>query len=71
MFQFSIPRKLQIIVCMVFCGFQVLGNCNIDLGRVDGFVLFNRIKTTPSQPAITRSKLTIKTLEQGVKYVQS
>ena len=24
-----------------------------------------------SQPAITRSKLTVKTLEQGVKYVQS
>ena len=25
----------------------------------------------PSQPAITCSKLTIETLEQGVKYVQS
>ena len=27
--------------------------------------------TTISQPAITCSKLTIETLEQGVKYVQS
>ena len=27
--------------------------------------------TTPSQPAIACSKLTIETLEQGVKYVQS
>ena len=26
---------------------------------------------TPSQPAFTCSKLTIETLEQGVKYVQS
>ena len=26
---------------------------------------------TPSQPTITRSKLTIAILEQGVKYVQS
>ena len=25
----------------------------------------------PTQPAIIRSKLTIETLEQGVKYVQS
>ena len=28
-------------------------------------------KQTLSQPAITCSKLTIETLEQGVKYVQS
>ena len=31
-------------------------------------VLFNMLST---QPAITCSKLTIETLEQGVKYVQS
>ena len=29
------------------------------------------IKTDTTQPAITCSKLTIETLEQGVKYVQS
>ena len=32
--------------------------------------LVTKIKK-PSQPAITCSKLTIETLEQGVKYVQS
>ena len=30
-----------------------------------------RYWTGPSQPAITCSKLTIETLERGVKYVQS
>ena len=30
-----------------------------------------KILLTQSQPAITCSKLTIETLEQGVKYVQS
>ena len=29
------------------------------------------VKVNPSQPAITCSKLTIETLEQGVKYFQS
>ena len=38
--------------------------------------LYHRCQTVyiilmPSQPAITCSKLTIETLEQGVKYVQS
>ena len=32
---------------------------------------YGLIKQTISQPAITCSKLTIETLEQGVKYVQS
>ena len=31
----------------------------------------NYVETPPTQPAITRSKLTIKQPEQGVKYVQS
>ena len=31
----------------------------------------NTIKQGPTQPAIACSKLTIETLEQGVKYVQS
>ena len=30
-----------------------------------------RIKNQPTEPAITCSKLTIETLEQGVRYVQS
>ena len=30
-----------------------------------------KIKQSTTQPAFTRSKLTIETLEQGVKYVQS
>ena len=29
------------------------------------------LQTEPTQPAITCSKLTIETLEQGVKYIQS
>ena len=31
----------------------------------------NHHENSPAQPAITCSKLTIETLEQGVKYVQS
>ena len=34
------------------------------------FVILN-CKSVASQPAFTCSKLTIETLEQGVKYVQS
>ena len=33
--------------------------------------LFSGKHFTPSQPAITCSKLTIETVEQSVKYVQS
>ena len=33
--------------------------------------MYNRRIITLSQPAITCSKLTIETLEQGVKYVQN
>ena len=33
-------------------------------------MFFNFDAVTSSQPAITCSKLTIETLEQGVKYVQ-
>ena len=39
-----------------------------DSNYVSAFIKKRQI---PSQPAITQSKLTIETLEQGVKYVQS
>ena len=39
---------------------------NITLCRF--FISFG---SSPDQPAVTSSKLTIETLEQGVKYVQS
>ena len=35
------------------------------------FEQVNAAELGPSQPAFTCSKLTIETLEQGVKYVQS
>ena len=40
---------------------------------VDKFLLqmTNQLQTVQTQPAFTCSKLTIETLEQGVKYVQS
>ena len=46
------------------------------MGKLDLYVLppvffINLLKGFSSQPAITCSKLTIETLEQGVKYVQS
>ena len=37
-------------------------------GKHFGFLIVN---TEPTQPVRTCSKLTIETLEQGVKYVQS
>ena len=33
--------------------------------------VYNTTEKSEDQPAITRSKLTIETLEPGVKYVQS
>ena len=38
---------------------------------IDSFRMVCFLKATDFQPAIICSKLTIETLEQGVKYVQS
>ena len=49
--------------------------CVVDELALDGYsvlrVLPSTVYSTQSQPAFTCSKLTIETLEQGVKYVLS
>ena len=55
---------------MFFFGLQ------LPIGNIVKMVPFKNheeifVKVNPSQPAITCSKLTIETLEQGVKYFQS
>ena len=55
---------------MFFFGLQ------LPIGNIVKMVPFKNheekfVKVNPSQPAITCSKLTIETLEQGLKYVQS
>ena len=46
--------------------------CKFDvLTQKSNFKIVNTSETNITQPAITCSKLTIGTLEQGVKYVQS
>ena len=47
------------------------GQCldtSVNIARCRFFISFG---SSPDQPAVTSSKLTIETLEQGVKYVQS
>ena len=46
--------------------FEIFLSENIRKGALN-----NKPKVVLSQPAITCSKLTMETLEQGVKYVQS
>ena len=56
--------------------FVFLVNTNLitnkfNYGSHENFLKVQTVKVMPFQPAITCSRLTIETLEQGVKYVQS
>ena len=84
-FLYSVQKKLPICVFRHFshsAGFTGLDSvfiCNRNTNQknyASGLVLLSMKKaytnwTISTQPAITHSKLTIETLEQGVKYVQS
>ena len=51
------------VVCLI--------KCNLEAKRFAIHHTFFFLNKVISQPAITCSKLTIETIEQGVKYVQS
>ena len=57
----------DVIIKPIFKSNVVIRSCFIEV------IFITRVlrNSTTSQPAITCSKLTIETLEQGVKYVQS
>ena len=56
----------------IFCVVRIVPNWLYLLAINLNIVLFyKKTATTTTQPAIACSKLTIETLEQGVKYVQS
>ena len=63
----SLLRKLKKCLTSGILGIQRACSDKVTL-EIDGFT---DEPVVQSQPAITWSKLTIETLEQGVKYVQS